>query len=1699
LQGDVPIAGVGQTNNVTKTFTATSTIINPSTVTDFKTPGSYLWTTAFPLPSDFWSTISCTLTTKFTMNNPTVPTASVTQNFTSWIQDSNANYQFISQTDSITNATSTASSYNKTVSSTATPSGLNANDLVTYNMTCNDATIYMTAISLTFTLTYNTSIPSWTSLYANARFTSSMVLLTPQKTILCFPVMGMYNITFRVRPSYSSGIGAVGQNFAPYLVPLVYLGVMYNDIGVNTRLGERDSLTGLSSTNNTSTDQTLTYTGLFYANDQICLYGYGSANGVTNTSTVGLASITAGSGITFTSTLLQPLHSNATLYKSITINNPNADYNFDEIRYFSGTTDITPFATASSNNMGNFNGTFYCGNMYGGNSSLTATFATPQAVTSVWVRPNLQLIGRFWGVYLTMTDINGVTKSSAPVQPPFGYSYNLNVIPGLAGASYLVKYNLGNNNLLPQWTYGYSTDDLQGNLTFLIIGDSTSYGNDKWAYQLAVWMSNKYTEHSILYYLWDNNLNVYTAPIVFGDYQSTQIISIYNASITGSLATNLMGGKYALAINNLTPNYIWWNQGKNHNVNGTFTQPQVEGELASAVVQVQRTFPNVPIIVTLQPPNLSDSYYDVVKAAWTDLNATLTGVIVVDIYTVFTTASKPATWYSDNYLPSVLGTTQWLNAITSMWPTIRAAPARSTTAATASLNTVVANPYLTGDFTTKTNGATPTGWTSSGSLSIQDSTLVGYNTLTNAMRLSATTSSGPTFLSKSVTASVLTTLIGKPVYLSWQSSMESGSANTVGRAGLRYTVNGVTTTLLSRTPVSDVQSGYYWQSIGPFIVPANTTALAVLLYHDTASTPDSSHAVTYQQVLLTAANLPTTLYNLTASSYYAYPNWQLALNIPTGQDVANLGNDDYLGTYDAINRSVQNNWDGFMTILDGSNHNYYDTDYYNFQIQGTYSSSTLAESYRSQYAFAGYPNWIICMVGIRDGSVLSGNVGFKWVDPNFVTVTGTIATGLSPVQAVAAISGYEIFIMNYNSTTGAYELIRPCVTYNPIIVKAFNADPGNGNVDFYDSQGYFWNSGYTFASLDHFKRTLRKLSGCVGAEGITNSDGSVQAYFKTNVAAYGNWYDKSPTGANDNTGWWYSTAFTPSANGKVQTKCSNGTILTLSNYYFGTPPTTTATYQYPATNLPAMATSTQGFGVASFTNPAYTLPPSSLTAPSINTNVPWKATFFDVSPNADNAYNINSFYKSLAQAQAAPGCLGVQGQSRQYYAKNQIPMTFDYSSQGTYYSPWTVAGTWNTCIGFVQQLNVTTANLFWGAYYTSSACLPLYLNSAANQLTVTTTLKGNPSLETIVTNFIIQNAPISILGGGYFVYSASTTGTGYGTVTYVYTPNTISTATNNIYSMFRLQDTKASSFYGWNSNYTNDAWQSSGQDNNALVLTTGNNTWSFRYVNSQFTTVNNYGIPLYFKVDPATQLLYFCPSSADTFTWSKGSSIVHVQTGKTVMYATTNFGGTQAQLCLAGAARQSSTTAPTFTYLPVFNYYATNVIGSMNQTGTATLNYSLSGMDRSHTWLQFAYGSSGVGFDGGGGSDTTNTNLADAQANTNTYFAIQGGGPVYGKSSGSTVNTGDGRLYSGWLRTGTATQCVGFVVVGGNNGTLFVSSYGYTSVAPTAQIASTTTYALTTNNVQAEILSKMPINNNMGFTYDASIGTYGQVTWLSQI
>jgi hypothetical protein len=163
-------------------------------------------------------------------------------------------------------------------------------------------------------------------------------------------------------------------------------------------------------------------------------------------------------------------------------------------------------------------------------------------------------------------------------------------------------------------------------------------------------------------------------------------------------------------------------------------------------------------------------------------------------------------------------------------------------------------------------------------------------------------------------------------------------------------------------------------------------------------------------------------------------------------------------------------------------------------------------------------------------------------------------------------------------------------------------------------------------------------------------------------------------------------------------------------------------------------------------------------------------------------------------------------------------------------------------------------------------------------------------------------------------------------------------------------------------------------------------------------------------------------------------------------------------------------------------------------------------MDYSHVWVK-AFS----GFDQSMSSgQTDNTTLAANQVSPVTTIVYGGDSKYHGFSIVNAFAVGSDSLawYSGWLRQGTATQMCGWILYTTGGVYLVCTAYGYTSQSPRASVQPQgAMYTLTTPNIQGEILTKMSSKNMgtvnysgaSGFIYDAAVGDYGQVTWISQI
>lgn len=189
--------------------------------------------------------------------------------------------------------------------------------------------------------------------------------------------------------------------------------------------------------------------------------------------------------------------------------------------------------------------------------------------------------------------------------------------------------------------------------------------------------------------------------------------------------------------------------------------------------------------------------------------------------------------------------------------------------------------------------------------------------------------------------------------------------------------------------------------------------------------------------------------------------------------------------------------------------------------------------------------------------------------------------------------------------------------------------------------------------------------------------------------------------------------------------------------------------------------------------------------------------------------------------------------------------------------------------------------------------------------------------------------------------------------------------------------------------------------------------------------------------------------------------------------------------------------------LPQFN---NNVAVPIRGTTNFVLNTATTGMDYTRVW---AKAFSDMWVDAFTGSTGGKTSQALAQSSLTpsvpSPVVVLESPSYYGLTAQSWKSLASKVTYSGWLRSGGPKQLVGWVLnIGGpmTSGQLMTSGYGFTSLSPVATVNGQSSFLLTSTSTQEEILNQVRFASGQGaivFLFDAEIGTYGKVTWLSQI
>lgn len=390
-----------------------------------------------------------------------------------------------------------------------------------------------------------------------------------------------------------------------------------------------------------------------------------------------------------------------------------------------------------------------------------------------------------------------------------------------------------------------------GNVSILVVGDSTGNETTEWPYLFGQWLATEHPTHSVSYRLWNDSGNTYDAAVSLGAGSGGNTIRLWNASVAGAHPMYLIGSKLAASITATNPNLVIWNHGHNLASAGTLSPSLARGGFLSATEQVRQALPGVPQAFFLQNPRRDDSQMAVVFEEMRDVAGDYGDVRLLDVYSRFLAAGKPAGWYADNVHPNSTGQAEFLAVIEATW---RAARVAAYTAADAFLETVGTNILTASNFGDGAAyaGGVPTGWSALASATVAVDAAIFDAGRSQSLKITGTTGGSGMFLQ----TTNIDALKGNKATLAVRQYVPPGSASSVGRIGLLYN-NGTNTFITSPTQGDIATGGFRWNIISGVEIPSNAVHVRAYLYCDTAA--NVSSAAYYDRAILVPGDVPRDL------------------------------------------------------------------------------------------------------------------------------------------------------------------------------------------------------------------------------------------------------------------------------------------------------------------------------------------------------------------------------------------------------------------------------------------------------------------------------------------------------------------------------------------------------------------------------------------------------------------------------------------------------------------------------------------------------------------------------------------------------------------------------------------------------------------------------------------------------------------------
>lgn len=397
-------------------------------------------------------------------------------------------------------------------------------------------------------------------------------------------------------------------------------------------------------------------------------------------------------------------------------------------------------------------------------------------------------------------------------------------------------------------------EDGASDVTFLVIGDSTSNANDEWGRLFANYLAAAYPTHTVNYSVWDDGAGSYPSPTVVQTGSGPRTIHFWNASVAGAPVYYMLGDKYALGVGAIDPDVIIWNHG--HNVAGV--EALKRGQFYAAFETIKQLKPNANTVIVKQNPNRDSGANDLSPALAEEI-AAVYGDTVIDFFAPFVAAGKPSGYYADAVHPSSTAQeTIMLPVITALWEDSRPAEVAPNGSIIDAGGVNLLNLDASdidqgyGYFSGYASG-TPSGWSLNGTptLSKEETIVDSAKGDTFSVQIDVTTALHG--INRTLAAGALAAVKADGfMTLAVRKYVPAGGGTNVGRIGIVQSGTGAATLSGGSTP-SYNRGHWMWDIIAGHPAADTITGVIPRLYGDTDSNASTAY---FGRAILVAGKIP---------------------------------------------------------------------------------------------------------------------------------------------------------------------------------------------------------------------------------------------------------------------------------------------------------------------------------------------------------------------------------------------------------------------------------------------------------------------------------------------------------------------------------------------------------------------------------------------------------------------------------------------------------------------------------------------------------------------------------------------------------------------------------------------------------------------------------------------------------------------------